>query len=513
MKQSTSIIDKYRDYQKRLHIGVQNAYRDGHRQIIAMMPTGAGKTLCASGMIERAAPKSGEPVIFVVPRITLCDQAAQSFARAGLRVSIMQSDHPAYDPAAPVQVCSVQTLAQRGLPWPRIRMAIIDEAHIRYKWYWQLRDAHPDMPMIGLTATPTAKGLGKLYATMVVGGSTGELVKAGWLMPSRVYEPCVYDTSGVGTVSGEFNQRELGEAVGDQASITGDVVANWLEKGEARPTLCFPVNKLHSMEIVARFIEAGVEAAHIQDTTPMEERRRIFDAMLAGRVKVISSVGCLTEGLDLTLVSCIIFARPVKSLETHIQMAGRGLRPKMLDQGGQTYDLAKQNCLFFDHGGNTLRLMHWEDYAPDALDDGTKKEKPAYERNAEAKGEQTKCGECAAVKPRGIVRCPYCGHMPKPKDTGVTERSGELALSVGAATAMSWAQRQTFYAELLGYARTEGYKDGWAAYAYKEKTGYWPARAWAELGPTQPGAEVQRWCKHLMVKRIKSYKKQARRAA
>ena len=36
------------------------------------------------------------------------------------------------------------------------------------------------------------------------------------------------------------------------------------------------------------------------------------------------------------------------------------------------------------------------------------------------------------------------------------------------------AENQKFYSELLYYSRMRGYKDGWAAFKYKEKYGYWP---------------------------------------
>jgi len=36
------------------------------------------------------------------------------------------------------------------------------------------------------------------------------------------------------------------------------------------------------------------------------------------------------------------------------------------------------------------------------------------------------------------------------------------------------AENQNFYSELLYYSRMRGYKEGWAAYKYKEKYGVFP---------------------------------------
>lgn len=484
-----------------------------HRYLTAdfVVHHNSGKTLTAAGMIERSRPRPYQPALFIVPRITLCEQAAQSFTKAlapqGLKVSILQAQHPAFDPAAPVQVASVQTLMRREIDF-KPRLIIIDEAHIKFDYYQKLRGACPDVPWIGLTATPTSKGLADFYSTLVVGATTAELVAEGWLMPSRVYEPSVYSTEGVAVdrLTGEYNQAQLWAALQEQKEIHGDVVSNWLEHGEDRPTLCFPVNKLHSMEIVGRFMAADVQARHIQDTTSMEDRKKIFDQVRAGHVKVVSSVGCLTEGLDLTLISCLIFARPVKSVESHIQMFGRGLRPLMLEgTDGPAFDIAKRFTKVFDHGSNVLRLMHAEDYAPTELHSGKRGEKQQYEIEAERKGQQSKCKSCDAVKPRGVHTCPYCGFTPAPRETGVTVLDSQLVATNRQAVAQPTAEeRRTFYQRLRGYASLQHYSPGWAAHAYKEKFGAWPEWHWRNLRELQPDEGTYRYVKHRQIKQLKS---------
>ena len=51
-----------------------------------------------------------------------------------------------------------------------------------------------------------------------------------------------------------------------------------------------------------------------------------------------------TEGFDLPDASCIVIARPTKSLSLYLQMVGRGLRPKK--DGG--------DCLILDLAGNAF---------------------------------------------------------------------------------------------------------------------------------------------------------------
>ena len=39
------------------------------------------------------------------------------------------------------------------------------------------------MPIIGLTATPWTKGLGKHFQRLIIGATTQELIEAGYLSP------------------------------------------------------------------------------------------------------------------------------------------------------------------------------------------------------------------------------------------------------------------------------------------------------------------------------------------
>ena len=58
-------------------------------------------------------------------------------------------------------------------------------------------------------------------------------------------------------------------------------------------------------------------------------------------------VNCMiaTLGFDCPEIECLILARPTKSIQLHIQMLGRGLRPAD----------GKDHCLILDHGSNITR--------------------------------------------------------------------------------------------------------------------------------------------------------------
>lgn len=466
--------DRLRPYQKQTYIDCRKAYAQGHRQVMVMLPCGGGKTALATALIDRLV-RTGKPCLFVVPFLALISQTIQALQEQGLEVGCWQGQHPQWRPKAPVQVCSAQTLSRRDVRahYSKVSGLIIDEAHLQYGIHDDLISFYPDAPCFGLSATPTAKGLGKRFTHLVKGATTAELVEQGYLVRSQVFAPSTLDTAGIGDQLGDYNQRQLGEAAAKQVTIVGDIVGNWIAHGEGRPTLCFPVNKRHSMAIVAEFLNCGVPAVHIQDTTSSEDRTAAFSQLRTGELKVISSVGCLTAGLDLPLVSCLIFARPTKSSELHFQIWGRGLRPAE----------GKANCRIFDHAGNTIRLGMAEDNAPTALDDGKRKTSSGSER-VKQEAKPTLCGNCKAVKPKGIHACPECGYAPAPAETGVHATDEEL-VEIGGRSVSKPEDKQSWWSQLLWLADERGYKRGWASYKYREKFGVWPkGLADEELPPT-----------------------------
>ncbi len=66
---------------------------------------------------------------------------------------------------------------------------------------------------------------------------------------------------------------------------------------------------------------------------------------------------------------------------------------------------------------------------------------------------------------------------------------------------------QNFYSELLYYARMKGYKDGWAAYKMKEKTGSFPTGLKSLPVPTS--VETSNWIRSRMIAFAKTHGKGA----
>jgi DNA repair protein RadD len=304
----------------------------------------------------------------------------------------LQGVHPRTDRDAPVQICSVQTLARRRRP--EVDLVMVDEAHQMHKEIFRWMKDCPQVLFIGLSATPWSHGLGKYYDDLIIGATTRELIDSGYLSDFTAYAPSEPDLAGVRTVAGDFKQDELGDAM-DKASITGDIVGTWLKRGDNRPTIAFCVNRRHAQHIAERFEEAGVAVEYLDGETPREDREAMFARFRSGETRILCNVGVLTTGFDAD-VRCVIDAKPTKSRVLFVQSIGRGLRTAS----------GKDRLVILDHAGNHLRLGMVTDIGQDHLDDRKERQNANQRTRERSEPLPRLCEGCKAVVPvrRGNAR-------------------------------------------------------------------------------------------------------------
>ncbi len=475
-----------RPYQSAAVQSARLAMAGGKKRIVINSPTGSGKTILAEAVIRGAVAK-GKRVVFLCNRIGLVKQASQHLARNGIAHGILQGENTVHV-HLPVIVASIQTVARRGMP--DCDLIIIDEAHgvAGSREYRQVIFQRNMVPVIGLSATPFAKGMAKPYAelggnplfeSLVVAATIRELIDAGFLVDCDIYAPSAPDLSSLKTQRNAFGEIDFSDKEAARASDTpalvGDIVSHWLRLAADTPTVCFASNIAHSKHITERFRASGVPAEHIDCYTSEDDRAAIMGRVAAGETMVISNVGILTEGWDFPACKTMILARPTKSLTRYIQMAGRVLRPHE----------SKDRALILDHSGTVETLGFPTDDLPLALDDGAAGAATKKEREAP---KPTVCQSCKAVKPPRTPVCPKCGHVAKvPSD--VVEHEGELELV--SRNKAKKDDKQQVYSELMAIRNARGYADGWVAHKYRAYFGVWP-RGLAEAS-AEPSQEILSW--------------------
>jgi superfamily II DNA or RNA helicase len=462
-----------RPFQRQAIADVSAAFARGKRRIMVLAPTGAGKTLIASG-IAGAYLAQGRRVLFVVPAIELVDQTLEKFFREGIRdVGVMQASHWMTNSSRLMQIASVQTLMRRSIP--SAALVFIDEAHRWFDFYrkWMLDPAWTDVPFIGLSATPWTRGLGSYYGELIVAATTQNLIDTGYLSPFKVFAPGHPDLKGVRTVAGDYQIDELGQAM-NRHPLVADIVQTWLKHGIGRPTLCFAVNRLHAEHIKLQFQAAGIRTGYIDCETPASERKEIRTKFKSGEFQVVCNVGVLTMGVDWD-VRCIILARPTKSEILFVQIIGRGLRPAD----------GKDHCLILDHSDTHLRLGFVTDIHHVDLDDG----RTRATRKRDSIRLPKECPQCSCLRPASTNICPHCGFVAKAINR-IKPIDGELyELRANKARVF---RREEVYGGLKFVALERRYKPGWAWHKYHEYTGEFP-RGLDYVQPRPPSSEIRRW--------------------
>lgn len=471
----------------------------GNRCVMLYGPTGSGKTVTAEAMIRGAIAKRRR-VAFIANRKQLVGQVSDHLARAGIAHGILQADNTR-GLGAPVLVCSIDTIHARGFP-DDVGLIVIDEAHsvAGSRKYRALLDKYNRVPVIGLSATPFAPGLGQVFSDMVIAASIRELIDDGYLVDLDVYAPADPDVTGVRTqrgISGEmdFSESQLAEAV-DKPQLVGDIVQHWLQLAGRRQTVAFCTNIPHSQHVVDEFRKHGITAEHLDYHASEDTRADILGRFARGEFPVLSNVGLLAEGWDCPAIQCMILARPTKSLTRFIQMVGRVLRPAP----------GKTRALLLDHSGTTVRLGFPTDDLPLELDDG-RANRSGTRKQERQKSEPKPCPACKYVRPAGVHACPKCGFAPQ-RQSGVEVQDGELVKLSRKRVAKSRFEKVAAYGGLLWIAQERGYSRGWVAHKYRELFGVWP-RSMPEI-PREPSAELRAWVTSRMIRYAKASEKAPR---
>lgn len=486
---------KLRGYQVESIAHTRQALQSGSKRVVLGLATGAGKTVIAATIIQRALDK-GKRVWFLCDNMELVEQSVETFERFGMDVGVIQGQHEKTNYSKMLQVATPQTLTRR---WVRFDMnnhwlpdlIIVDECHVVYKGHRELFRMMPDTPAIGLSATPYTKGLGELYQKLVPGATTSELVDLGFLSNSIVYSANIPSLKSVKSKSnGDWQEESLAKEYNNK-KITGDIVSTWKKLAEHRQSIVFCINVQHSIDVAQAFNDAGVKTGHIDGYTDKELRKDIISDYKSGEITILCNVGVLTKGFDAPETSCIVLARPTKSKMLHYQILGRGLRTAH----------GKDDCIILDHAGNVKRIGFPEDNIPTSLCDGTNGNK---KDRVDAPVITKKCPKCGQELKITQKMCP-CGH-----EFEFQKKLAEVDVEPGELKLLSPTQRkniknsdgksqQAFYSGMLGYAKYKEYNSHYADYKFKERYGVFPTGFKRIEGDYKSG-EVAKYITYLNIK-------------
>ncbi|MBO0961976.1 DEAD/DEAH box helicase [Neobacillus sp. MM2021_6] len=321
---------KLRDYQQGAREAIQKEWEDGKKKTLLVLPTGCGKTIVFSKVIEDRV-KKGERVLVLAHRGELLEQAADKLEKStGLKCATEKAEQTSIGSWFRVVVGSVQTLQREKrlnqFSKDFFDTIVIDEAHHCISDGYQRVLSHFDEAnVLGVTATPDRgdmRNLGTYFESLAYEYTLPKAIKSGYLSPIKALTiPLELDLTTVGQQAGDFKSSDLGTALDPYLhQIADEMVKNCMN----RKTVVFLPLVKTSQKFMEILNKKGFRAAEVNGES--KDRAEILEDFDKDKYNVLCNSMLLTEGWDCPSVDCVVVLRPTKVRSLYSQMVGRGTR-------------------------------------------------------------------------------------------------------------------------------------------------------------------------------------------
>ncbi len=290
------------------------------RDVLLVMPTGAGKSLC----YQLPALARGGTALVISPLIALMDDQAHKLAALKLRVARIHSGLPREDLREAARAylegrldflfIAPERLRVPGFPEMLARrkpaLVAIDEAHCISQWGHDFRPDYRTLgqflpalrpsPIIALTATATPA------------------VQKDILRALDLADPAVFITG--------FRRHNLGiEVVETSKPQRLELMRKLLAPDSARPAIIYAQSRKTADEIASTLNGKYPSAAYHAGLDP-GTRDRVQRAFLSGKLDVVVATVAFGMGVDKADVRTVIHAALPGSVEAYYQEIGRAGR-------------------------------------------------------------------------------------------------------------------------------------------------------------------------------------------
>ncbi len=432
-----SVELKPRWYQREAKEAIYDHLRQGSGDPCAVLPTGAGKTICIAD-ICRDVVKWGDRVCVLAHVKELLMQAAEKlayFLPAGTvarpTVGIYSAGLERKDTSNPCIVAGIKSAYTHASDFclcsKPFSIIIVDEAHLippkdagMYRQFLgEMKKLNPKLVIIGLTATPYRLSTGLIYggkddifSACCYEAPIKQLIHEGYLCPLKARAGKIHaNMTDVEIKRGEFVTAQMVEAFdGVMLSAVEEIL---LLSQSCKSVLTFAPDVKYAQQVCELYRVAGESAEYITGKTPKRERERILLDYKNQVFKHLVNVRVLTTGFDAPNIDCVALLCATASPGLYYQMIGRGLR----------IHPDKKFCLVLDYGENVER------HGPiDMI-------KPPIKKG-ESKGEAvTKvCPYCQLILFAGYAVCPDCGYEFSAEQIAHAERAGNKEVISGEVT-------------------------------------------------------------------------------
>lgn len=329
--------------------------------------TAAGKSLIIAEMARVMFEISkGKHVLCLAPSKELVTQNRKKFLATGNPASLFSASAGQKCLRHPVVFATPGTFkAVAKRMGGKFCAVIIDECHkiasMIKTIIEDMKEANPNLRVIGLTATPSRQATGYVYRMDENGRAHGddvcrdpyfvkkvytisahELLRLGYVTRPVIGETGTesYDTSSIHSK----NQTVIDRAFEGHGRKTAAIVADVIERARGREGVMFFAATLQHADEIMASLPPGLSHV-VKGDTPSPERDSILSRFAEKKFRYLVNVGTLTTGYDAPHVGVIAILRALESVELLQQIIGRGMR---LYPG-------KEDFLILDYGNNIDR--------------------------------------------------------------------------------------------------------------------------------------------------------------
>jgi ATP-dependent helicase IRC3 len=327
-----------RPYQKRAVDSVMSMYSSGSTKLLLHLPTGSGKTIIATLIIEQfLSLSSGGKILFIAHREEILDQTREKIKNhlpfADIRI---EQGSRSSSGQTQITIASVQSLIRRKNKFdPRdFSLIICDECHHALAPSWTdviayfYENKQTASLLLGMTATPKrtdGRSALSLFDTIAFEISRVELQDLGYLVPIQYFTVRTdLNLDSVKISGGDYQVGSLSQVMNTPERRALALNA-WMQKGIGKKTVAFCAGVAHARQMAQDFEQLGIMSQVVDARTP--NRQEILEKFRKNEIGVLTNYGVLTEGFDDPGIECILMARPTTSPLVYTQCIGRGLRP------------------------------------------------------------------------------------------------------------------------------------------------------------------------------------------
>ena len=302
-----------------------------HHRFILKAPTGAGKTVLASELIERFY--KDKKIVVLCHRLVLLEQLEQALSvKHNVRKLTVSDSGPAFDGYDILLSTNMRAKEVLADAIPKADLIIVDEAHRvspNGQGYKRIIDDFTDngkstAQFIGLTASPERRTgdqrdqLNLAFDAIIDCANIEDLITEGVLVQPDYRAHFVHDLDldTIDISSGDFPVATLAPAIIKSSMID---YALWSYNEERLKLPNKPVSAWFCADIsvaeatLERIQQYGIKATIVTAGTPIKERMRLLASHEKGDIEAMVSVGVLAEGWDNPHCNIIVHLRPTLS--------------------------------------------------------------------------------------------------------------------------------------------------------------------------------------------------------